>query len=42
MKLMKKAAVNKIPSLSIFGRNRTLSEHVAHLRFGKKNWKSVY
>jgi len=25
-----------------FGRSRTLSEHVAQLRFGKINWKSVY
>jgi len=29
-------------SLSIFGRNRTLSEHVAQLRFGKKTCKSVH
>jgi len=46
MKLMKRAAEHNIPSqvrhqksLSIFGRNRTLSEHVEQLRFGKKTGK---
>jgi len=47
MKLMKNAAVNNIPSqvrhcvksLSIFCISRTLSEHVAQLRFGNKPGK---
>jgi len=47
MKLIKRAVVRNIPSqvrhcavtpksLSIFGRSRTLSEHVAQLKFGNK------